>query len=122
MVSVGDFFVYTASIILIVTLQLNMSQQCGEMTKYNYVFVAMILSAFGRGVLLLMLVWDYPVLFIRGVDIFVLTSNVVALKAFLDSSWTSAFCAILPAQCIKFWFHGMIRSKLLDIPQFLEST
>jgi len=109
---VGDFFVYTATIILIVTLQLNMNSRCGELTKYNYIFVAIIVSTFGRGVLLFMLVWDYPVLFIRGVDIFVLTSNVVALQAFLDSSWPSVLCAVIPAHYAKIMFHSAIGAKI----------
>jgi len=120
LVSIGDFLVYTLTIILVVTMQLNMNNRCGEMTKYNYVFVAIIVSTFGRGVLLFMLVWDYPLLFIRGVDVFVLTSNAVALKAFLDTSWTSVICAIGPAYCAKLLFHDAIRTQvLLRLPPLL---
>ena len=104
--SVLEFLLYVAIIIVIVAVQLNVNNRCGEFTKYNYVFVAIILSSFGRGVLLFMLVWDYPVLFIRGVDVFVLTSNAVALKAFLDSSYFSCFMTVLAAWGAKIWLRS----------------
>jgi lipid intermediate transporter len=114
--SVLAFSLYVAIIILLVTIQLNVNNRCGEQTKYNYVVVAIILSSFGRGVLLFMLVWDYPVLFIRGVDVFVLTSNVVALKAFLDdtTSYFSCFMMVLPAQLAKMWFHDAARLYITE--------
>ena len=114
-ISVLAFSLYVAIIILLVTIQLNVRNQCGELTNYNYVIVAIILSSFGRGVLLFMLVWDYPVLFIRGVDVFVLTSNVVALKAFLDTTtYFSCLMTVLPAQVAKMWFHDAARTYITE--------
>jgi hypothetical protein len=54
--------------------------------KYNYLLMAIILSSFGKGLLILMMIWDYPVYpfalstLLNG---FVLSSNVVALKGIL---------------------------------------
>lgn len=113
LVSFIDFLVYTSIIILIVTLQLNMNNRCGEMTQYNYVYVTTILSSFGRGVLLFMLVWEYPVLFIKGVDVFVLTSNVVALNAFLDTSWIDCSVAVFSAHVLKVAVHEYVKAILV---------
>ncbi|EFA86273.1 hypothetical protein PPL_00835 [Heterostelium album PN500] len=43
-------------------------------------FMAIILSSFGKGFLILMMIWDYPFSFSTILSIFVLTSNVVSIK------------------------------------------
>ena len=50
-------------------LQSNMDHRCGELIKHNYIMMALIVSSFGRLVLLLMMVWDYPMLFLQVVVI-----------------------------------------------------
>ncbi|UZO00946.1 uncharacterized protein OCT59_012058 [Rhizophagus irregularis] len=53
--------------------------------KYNYIAIALIISSFGKILLILMVIWDYNGLeYSWLINIVVLTSNVEALAVFLN--------------------------------------
>lgn len=78
--ALAEFAIYVLGISLAVRLSLG-SQYA--IVKYNYLLMAIILSSFGKGILILMMIWNYTFSFSTILNIFVLTSNVVAIKGML---------------------------------------
>lgn len=72
-----EFAVYVLGISLAVRLSLGSKY---AIVKYNYLLMAIILSSFGKGILILMMIWNYTFSFSTILNVFVLTSNVVAVK------------------------------------------
>jgi len=70
--------------------------------KYNYVSMALILSSFGKLIIILMVIWDYNDMeYSWGVNVFVLTSNAEALSVFLDVAYWKAALVVLSGLAIK---------------------
>ncbi|CAG8782928.1 3682_t:CDS:2, partial [Acaulospora morrowiae] len=60
--------------------------------KYNYITMALIISSFGKILLILMVIWDYNELeYSWLINIVVLTSNLEALAVLLDIDYLKAF-------------------------------
>ncbi|KAG9289103.1 hypothetical protein G9A89_022412 [Geosiphon pyriformis] len=60
--------------------------------KYNYITMALIISSFGKLLLILMVIWDYNELeYSRLINIIVLTSNIEALSVFLNIGYFPTF-------------------------------
>lgn len=59
--------------------------------KYNYISTTLIISSFGKMLLILMVIWDYTELEHSWhlVNLVVLTSNIEALSVFLDTGYLS---------------------------------
>ncbi|KAF8923748.1 hypothetical protein BGZ58_002587, partial [Dissophora ornata] len=57
--------------------------------KYNYITTTLIISSFGKMLLILMVIWDYTELEHSWhlVNLIVLTSNIEALSVFLDTGY-----------------------------------
>jgi hypothetical protein len=50
-------------------------------SRYNYLVMAIILSSFGKVFVFLMMIWDYDIVtFTTLISLFVLTSNVLAVR------------------------------------------
>ncbi len=75
--AVGEFAAFALGISLAVYVTYSSKY---AILKYNYLLMAIILSSFGKGLLFLMMVWDYTFQFSTFLDAFILSSNVVALK------------------------------------------
>eukprot|EP01066_Platyproteum_vivax_P008917 Platyproteum_vivax@DN3865_c0_g1_i1.p1 len=54
------------------------------LVKYNYLVAAVILSCFGKLGTLLMMIWDYEMNLRHTISFFTSTSNIVAVKVFLN--------------------------------------
>lgn len=78
--AIAEFCAYAMGIALAVHISIASKY---TILKYNYLLMAIILSSFGKGLLILMMIWDYPAYpfaLSTLLNAFVLTSNVVALK------------------------------------------
>ncbi|KAF9111336.1 hypothetical protein BGX27_005069, partial [Mortierella sp. AM989] len=64
---------------------------------YNYITTTLIISSFGKMLLILMVIWDYTELEHSWhlVNFIVLTSNIEALSVFLDTGYLSTTLVIL---------------------------
>jgi len=91
LITAAEFLVFLLGIIAGVklTLKTNNPDTVYSIIKYNYLVMAIILSSFGKGFVFLTMIWEYKdsfSLFRSIINIFVLTSNVLALQVFLDST------------------------------------
>ena len=70
--------------------------------KYNYVTMAIILSSFGKLIIVLMVIWDYNDMeYAWWANVFVLTSNAEAIAVFLDVDYWKGFVVVLSATALK---------------------
>ncbi|OBZ89490.1 Protein arv1 [Choanephora cucurbitarum] len=66
-----------------------------ENLKHNYVSMALIISSFGKMLLILMVIWDYRQLeYAWLVNIIVLASNTEALSVYLNAPYFHTLCII----------------------------
>ncbi|KAM3580287.1 sterol homeostasis protein [Umbelopsis sp. WA50703] len=69
--------------------------QNSQSIRHNYIAMALIVSSFGKMLLILMVIWDYKQLeYSWLVSIIVLTSNIEALSVFLHIGYIKTFCII----------------------------
>jgi len=70
--------------------------------KYNYVTMALTLSSFAKSILIPMLIWDYHDLaYLWIVNVFVASSNMLALSVFLNVQHRRAFLLVLAGWFLK---------------------
>ncbi|KAG5566124.1 hypothetical protein RHGRI_001902 [Rhododendron griersonianum] len=76
--------------------------------RYIDVLLAIFISSYFKIFLIVMMVWEFPssVLFI--IDIFVLSSNTVALKVITESSIEKCIGACFSAHAVKLFFRGLL--------------
>jgi len=103
--AIAEFSVFILAIILSVRL---IYQSRYPIIKYNYLVMSIILSSFGKGFLVLMMIWDYPFSFSAILNVFVLSSNIVAIKVFLDTSTFKAGCFVAFGFIVKLIFQSII--------------
>eukprot|EP01083_Nonionella_stella_P158002 513599_1 len=87
--------------------------------KYNYLVMAILISSFGRLLILLMMIWDYDVKFGSAVNVFVLTSNFTATKVFLDGTDLQAGFCVLGGYAMRMMvpvFTFMLNSAFIIFP------
>jgi len=89
-VAIVEFALFIGGIYLAVWCYLGKRY---AIVKYNYLLMAILLSCFGKPFFLLTIIWNYPIQFVSLLNIFILASNVVAIKVFLD-------CGVLVASLI----------------------
>ncbi|KAI8092491.1 Arv1-like family-domain-containing protein [Halteromyces radiatus] len=66
-----------------------------KVIRYNYISMALIISSFGKMLLILMVIWEYEQLeYSWLVSIIVLASNVEALSVYLDLSYMKTFLIV----------------------------
>ncbi|KAI8572973.1 hypothetical protein RHMOL_Rhmol01G0242900 [Rhododendron molle] len=77
-------------------------------SRYIDVLLAIFISSYFKIFLIVMMVWEFPssVLFIN--DIFVLSSNTVALKVITESSIEKCIGACFSAHAVKLFFRGLL--------------
>jgi len=104
-----EFLVYLFSIMVGVHLTAKPSIGTNYgIIKYNYIIMAIILASFGKGFTFLMMIWEYNhtfSIFSAVIDIFVLTSNTLVLKVFLNSTTIKAMSLIALSFGVKTAFH-----------------
>uniref|UniRef100_A0A6A7G8X0 Protein ARV n=1 Tax=Hirondellea gigas TaxID=1518452 RepID=A0A6A7G8X0_9CRUS len=88
-----EFLLFVLGILMIA--RLTQRKVDTHFVKYNYLVMAILISTFGRLLIVLMMIWDYDVNFGRVVNIFILTSNITATKVFLDGSGMQASACVL---------------------------
>ncbi|CAO3665601.1 unnamed protein product [Umbelopsis vinacea] len=70
-------------------------RQKSQRIRHNYIAMALIVSSFGKMLLILMVIWDYKQLeYSWLVSIIVLTSNIEALSVFLHINYLQTFFII----------------------------
>ncbi|KAI3793613.1 hypothetical protein L1987_36233 [Smallanthus sonchifolius] len=78
---------------------LNMSS---EVSKYKNIWLAILASSYLKLFLLAMMVWEFPSSVIFIIDIFVLSSNTLALNVMSESAMGKCFGVCLCAHVVKF--------------------
>ena len=73
---------------------LHLSRQ-GICLSLHYLTVVLAVSSFGKYLYLLTIVWEYTDEALVAIDVFVLTSNIAALRAFLNCSLATAASLML---------------------------
>lgn len=75
------------------------------MVKYNYLLMALVLSMYSKLGSLLMMIWDYEMSLRHIFQFFVFTSNVIAVKVFLNCrTLFMPFSLVLMGATIQSWF------------------
>ncbi|KAF9973649.1 sterol homeostasis protein [Actinomortierella ambigua] len=61
----------------------------GRLCRYNYITTALIISSFGKMLMMLMVIWDYTELEYSWllINLIVFTSNIEALSVFLETGY-----------------------------------
>ncbi|XP_071707447.1 protein ARV 2-like [Rutidosis leptorrhynchoides] len=77
---------------------LNMSS---EVSRYS-IWLAILASSYLKLFLIAMMVWEFPPLVIFIIDIFVLSSNTLALNVMSESVMAKCFCVCFCAHFVKF--------------------
>ncbi|GAM24282.1 hypothetical protein SAMD00019534_074570 [Acytostelium subglobosum LB1] len=90
--AIAEFGLYVAAIGLSVQL---IYRSRYAIIKYNYLVMAIILSSFGKGFLILMMIWDYPFSF-------------STILIFLDTSTFKAICFVGIGLVVKVVFQAII--------------
>jgi len=82
--------------------------------KYNYVAMAVILSSFGKVFAFLTMIWDYDHTpsFVTIVDIFVWTSNILALQVFLATTFMKASSVVFVGLAMRVFFQVLLCGNL----------
>lgn len=83
LITVVEWLVYIFGILVAAHFAIGKSY---AIIKYNYLVMAIILSSFGKSLLMFLMLWDYRQAFNTVLNVFVLTSNAVAVKAFLENT------------------------------------
>ncbi|CAG8443802.1 5687_t:CDS:2 [Funneliformis caledonium] len=80
-------------------LRLAVSLYIGDkyaIVKYNYITIALIISSFGKILLILMVIWDYNEFkYSWLINIVVITSNVEALEVFLNIGYCKTLLILI---------------------------
>ncbi|KAI3990381.1 hypothetical protein MKX01_012179 [Papaver californicum] len=79
-----------------------------EATRYIDVSLAIFVSSYMRIFLVAMMVWDFPSSVLYIIDMFVLSSNVVALKVVTESRMSRCIWVCCGAHAVKFLVNLMI--------------
>lgn len=69
---------------------------------------ALLMSSFAKLFVLLMMIWDYDLIFARLIDLFVLTSNVTAMRVFLAVPPARVITVIIPALLLRLVFLALV--------------
>jgi Arv1-like family len=96
LISVASFgsFALAVSVAVLVHVRLSSAANNVAIFNYNYLVMTLVLSSFGKALILLTMIWGYPPQFIVALNMFVATSNTVALRAFLECSQLEAILLV----------------------------
>jgi len=89
LISIVQLFLYLAGIIAGARMRFN------PQVKANYLVMCVLASSFGKALYLLMMVWEYPPSFGGMIEWFILSSNVVALRAYFHPDGNVASSAFV---------------------------
>eukprot|EP00033_Pygsuia_biforma_P004487 GCRY01004922.1.p1 GENE.GCRY01004922.1~~GCRY01004922.1.p1 ORF type:complete len:150 (+),score=10.93 GCRY01004922.1:194-643(+) len=98
----GDGIVYLGSLLLLVHLYVR--KKCA-LFRYNYVLIALIIASFGKFLGLAAIVYPLHLETLSVINIFVLTSQAVAVHVLIDDSLLHAFFMIAFSFCVRLLFH-----------------
>jgi len=76
--------------------------------KWNYVVIGIIVSSFGKSFLLLMMIWDLDNSITLLIDFFILASNALALKVFMNDMTKGAGFIVGVSFGMKFFFQTVV--------------
>lgn len=76
---------------------------------YKDVLLAMIVSSYLKVYMLVMLVWEFPASVVYIIDLFVMSSNMVAVKVITESSFKGCAGVCLAAHALKFFVNWMLK-------------
>ncbi|XP_077237891.1 protein ARV 2-like [Tasmannia lanceolata] len=83
-------------------------------TRYKEVFLAIVVSSYFKIFLIAMMVWEFPFPALYIVDVFVLSSNAVALKVLTQSMMIGCIGVCIGAHAAKFATSHLLEIKLVD--------
>lgn len=75
----GELATYIIAILVATKILLSKSHS-SKPVKYNYLIMAVLLSSFGKLFIVSMMIWDYSSVYGYIINLFVLTSNITALR------------------------------------------
>ncbi|KAJ9071824.1 sterol homeostasis protein [Entomophthora muscae] len=81
--------------------------------RYNYVSIALIIGSFGKLLLTGMVIWNYELHYTWMLGLLVFTSNIEALKAFLNVNSVSAMLIVSGGLSTKFLFTAIFARFIL---------
>jgi len=77
--------------------------------KYNYISNALIISSFGKLIIVLMVIWDYnDMAYTWWINVFVLSSNAEALSVFLETQYWQSLFFVLIGQAFRLLFQLIV--------------
>lgn len=76
---------------------------------YKEVLLTMVVSSYLKVYMLSMLVWEFPASMVYIIDLFVMSSNLVALQVITESSFSRCIGLCLGAHAIKFLLNWMLK-------------
>ncbi|XP_076892390.1 protein ARV 2-like [Bidens hawaiensis] len=101
------------SILLLGTRSLlNMSS---EVSRYKSIWLAILASSYLKLFLFAMMVWEFPSSVIFIIDIFVLSSNTLALNVMSESAMSKCFGVCLCAHAVKFFVSLALNINLANL-------
>ncbi|KAI7742812.1 hypothetical protein M8C21_005652 [Ambrosia artemisiifolia] len=86
-----------------------------EVSKYKNVWLAILASSYLKLFLIAMMVWEFPSSVIFIIDIFVLSSNTLALNVISESAMSKCFGVCLCAHAVKFLVSLALNIRLANL-------
>ncbi|KAI7899425.1 Arv1-like family-domain-containing protein [Cokeromyces recurvatus] len=103
-ICVFEFIIFHCCVNLIIRLYYFMKNEKSKKVKYNYVSMALIISSFGKMLLIFMVIWDYRQLeYSWLVSIIVLASNTEALSVYLNIPYFHTLLIIFIGILSRIW-------------------
>ncbi|KAL7211276.1 hypothetical protein ACSBR2_014205 [Camellia fascicularis] len=100
----GNFmFLY----ILLIVTRFFLDKSAG-VSRYKDILLAIFISSYFKVFFIAMMVWEFPASVLFIIDIFVLSSNTVALKVITESSVDKCIGACFSAYAVKFLVKGAL--------------
>ncbi|CAL5346426.1 unnamed protein product [Camellia sinensis] len=100
----GNFmFLY----ILVIVTRFFLDKSAG-VSRYKDILLAIFISSYFKVFFIAMMVWEFPASVLFIIDIFVLSSNTVALKVITESSVDKCIGACFSAYAVKFLVKGAL--------------
>lgn len=102
-------FMFLCTFLISTRLLLDASDRVSSSNRYKDLLLAILVSSYFKIFLIAMMVWEFPFSVIIIIDIFVLSSNTVALKVITETAMNRCIGVCLIAHAVKF-----ISNQLLD--------
>ncbi|XP_021848621.1 protein ARV 2-like [Spinacia oleracea] len=80
-----------------------------DFSGFKDVLLTVVASSYLKIYMLSMLIWEFPASMVHIIDLFVMSSNLVALRVISESSFTKCVGLCLGAHAIKFFVNWMLK-------------